>query len=77
MFWEKKFDIMGILETDLNKYSDLGDIIIWGDTNTITGVDMEGLDNSDSDKYIPNPPDISNGKSLKRNSMDTVCCQKR
>lgn len=55
MFWEKKLDIMGILETDLNKYSDLGDIIIWGDTNTITGVDMEGLDNSDSDKYIRIP----------------------
>lgn len=55
MFWEKKLDIMGILETDLNKYSDLGDIIIWGDTNTRTGVDMEGLDNSDSDKYIRIP----------------------
>ena len=70
-------DIKGILETDLNKYSDMGDIIIWGDTNTRAGVEMEGLDNSDSDQYIPVPPDISNNKSLKRNSMDTVCCQKR
>lgn len=51
----KKLDIMRILETDLDKYSDLGDIIICDDTNARTGVEMEGLDNSDSDKYIPFP----------------------
>lgn len=65
-------DILSIIEKDISHYSNLGDIMLFGDTNARTGVENDLLDANCT--HLPAPFLKGNtGSFLKRKSQDSVC----
>ena len=73
-----RLDILQELETDVIRYKSLGSILIFGDTNARIGVENDFVDTSQDSKYLPVPDDCGNCyvPTNKRNSQDTLCCQR-
>ena len=65
-------DILSIIENDISRFHNLGDIMIFGDMNARTGTLNDLLDNDSL--HLPTPHSRGNmGNICQRKSFDNVC----